>query len=211
MLYTKFGQSHVPVRSTLLTITFLLAAASPMFCQVVPDYVGERSFVTIGGSFSTYNVDLGHARMEGPTFWSDWQPNLNSPSLRGLGIETQVRDLTTGGAQNQPAVYRIKTLGGGLIYALDRFRNFRPYGKLLLSYGEFDWNNPNPAWRNESRTVWAPGFGFDARIHDDLWFRAGYEYQFWPDIDAGAHGDTINPQGFNFGVAYHIQRVPMVR
>jgi hypothetical protein len=182
-----------------------------MQSKVGPEELGGKSYLSIGGSFSTYNVDWGGSRMEGGTLWSDWQPNFMMPALRGLGIETEARDLSVGGSAAQPSNYRLDTYGGGLIYAWDHFQRIRPYGKFIVSEGSVDWNNPDIQYRHETRAVYAPGLGFETRAYRHLWMRADYEYQFWPDIHSGPQGDTINPEGFSIGVSYHIEHQPPVR
>jgi len=101
----------------------------------------------------------------------------------------------------------LDTAGGGIIYANRHFHNFHPYGKYLISFGGIDWNNPNPHFRHETRTVTAPGLGVDLRVYRAVWIRADYEYQFWPDIAKfmpGTH--VLNPQGFRLGVVYDFGR-----
>ena len=184
---------------------FFFAAVSPLLCQVRPAVSGGMSSISVGSAFAVYNVDLGPNRMDGVTVWSDWQPGFVPPPFRGIGLELEVRDINMNSSPTAPSVYRMETFGGGPMYTWNRYPRIRPYAKFIMSYGEIDWSNPNPLFRHETRTVYAPGGGFDAHVYRHIWFRADYEYQFWANI-AGTP-DTINPHGFNFGVSYHLNHL----
>lgn len=180
----------------------MLLAASPLLSQVQPSVATGGSSLSVGSSFALFNADLGKNRLDGVTVWGDWQPKFLPRIPRGLGIELQVRDLSFGTTTAPPAVTRLATFGGGPVYTYHRYPRFRPYAKLIFDYGEIDWANPNPVFKHETRTVYAPGGGFEARVFRQFWFRTDYEYQFWQRIN----GYMIDPQGFSFGVSYHLNR-----
>jgi len=176
----------------------VVALASPGFSQVVSP-VSENGFpISVGGGFSYWDVDWGVTKMEGGTLWADWQPSY----LRGFGVEAEGRDISLdrGYAQNN---FREATAGGGVIYAWDRYRDFRPYAKYLVSFGGINFDFYNPAlsfYTHDTRTVTAPGFGLEARAYKHLWARVDYEYQFWPDLFGT--NKVLNPQGLTFGLMY---------
>lgn len=192
-----------------LTVTVnLFAAAVPVFSQVVPQARQGQLPFSVGAGISSFDVDWGHGRMLGGTLWADWCPSMIPPFLHGLGLELEGRDISLSRSSSQPSNFRLDTIGGGPIYTLRRFRNFAPYGKYLLDFGGIDWNNPDPRYKHETRTVMAPGLGFTYRIYRGVWARADYEYQFWPQIalmSPGSH--VLNPQGFTVGAVYNFRNL----
>lgn len=174
--------------------------------QTVPSAIQTGGLpITAGLGVSDYDVDWGHGRMLGGTIWIDYMPSRVPSILHGLGLEAEARDISLNHSSTQPANFRLDTAGGGPIYFahVARFPNFHPYGKLILSYGGIDWDNPNPQFTHETRTVMAPGLGFDYRLYRSILLRADYEYQFWPDIAPSSPGThVLNPQGFTVGAMY---------
>jgi opacity protein-like surface antigen len=143
--------------------------------------------------------------MLGGTVWIDYTPNHIPAILYGLGIEAEARDISINRSATQPSNFRLDTAGGGVKYTLHlrRLRDFQPYGKYLVDFGGIDWNNPDPKWQHETRTVMAPGGGFEYRTYRNIFVRADYEYQFWPDIALmSPGGHVLNPQGFTVGAVY---------
>jgi len=194
MRFKVFGFSIVAVS--------LLTAAIPVFSQVAPQAEEGRLPLSVGVGVSSYDVDWGHGRMLGGTFWADWYPNLHYSFLHGLGLELEARDISLNHSSTQPPNYREDTAGGGLIYSWRRHRNFHPYTKFLIDFGSMDFTlfGPNYAsnYTHDTRTVYAPGGGLEYRIVKNVWARADYEYQFWPNF----LGQTADPEGFTFGAAY---------
>lgn len=186
---------------------FFLCTASSVVSQTVPDATQGNSLLAqfaVGAGVSSYDVDWGHGRMAGGTFWIDWHPNHIPLILNGLGLEVEARDISLDHSASQSSNFRLDTAGGGVIYNWRHFRNFDPYGKFVMSFGGIDWNNPNPLYKHETRTVTAYGLGFEYRVFRHIWARADYEYQFWPQIalmDTGGH--VLNPQGFSIGPVYN--------
>lgn len=183
-------------------VILFLTASLPLFSQVAPSATEGGLPIAVGAGFSDFDVDWGHGRMDGGTLWIDWQPNQLPSFLHGFGLEVEARDISLGGNKTQPN-FRLDTGGGGVIYTWRHFHRFHPYGKYLMSYGGIHWNNPDIHFRHETRTVTAPGLGFDYRVFRKVWVRADYEYQFWPDIALQMPGThVLNPQGFTVGVLY---------
>jgi hypothetical protein len=142
--------------------------------------------------------------MAGETAWADYQPSVLPYVLRGLGIEAEGRDLNSGGLTCGGTTFRLYAFGGGAIYKVQHFKWIHPYGKYLISLGNIDWDNPNPKFRHETRTVTVPGLGLECRIARGFSARADYEYQFWPDIAKFRPNSThiLDPQGFTLGVMF---------
>ena len=176
----------------------ILAVTVPAFSQVVPTYQENSLDLSIGIGPSGYDVNWGHGRMYGGTIWADWYPRWMPSALRGLGVEIEARDISLDRHLPPQANIRQDTAGGGPIYAWRHFRNFHPYCKFLISHGSYDFTSPSPTYSHDTRTLWAPGVGFEYRIYRPIWARADYEYQTWQTL----LGKTPNPQGFTAGIAY---------
>ncbi len=202
MLNPVFYRMHIHNPFKFVLAFFVFLAATSLHGQVQPPVSTGGSALSVGSAFALYNANLGRNRLDGVTVWADWQPGFLPQVLHGLGLEVEGRDLSIANSSGPPAVSRMDTAGGGPVYTLYRYRNFRPYAKFILSYGSIDWNNPDPFFKHETRTVYAPGGGFEQRVYRRFWFRADYEYQAWAKIS----GYTIDPQGFSFGVSYHLNR-----
>jgi opacity protein-like surface antigen len=61
-----------------------------------------------------------------------------------------------------------------------------------------DFRTSDPTYSHDNRVVYAPGLGLEFRVFQNVWARADYEYQVWPDL----FGQTSDPQGFTFGASY---------
>jgi hypothetical protein len=184
---------------------FLVLAVSiftvtvPAFSQVAPAYETKGGWpISLGIGPSSYNVDLGHDRMLGGTIWVDFYPEKLPHILRGLGVEGEARVISLNGSSTPPSVQRQETVGAGPIYAWHHFHNFHPYFKYLIAYGSMDFNIGSPTYTHDTRTLSAPGGGFEYRFYRQFWARADYEYQTWQTL----FGKTFRPQGFTVGVAY---------
>jgi opacity protein-like surface antigen len=179
----------------------ILTAAIPAFSQTVPAYQREDLPLLVGIGPSGFDVDWGHGRMYGGTIWADWYPERMPSVLHGLGIEVEARDISLD--RHLPPQFNLRqdTAGGGLIYSWRHYRNFHPYAKYLISYGSYDFS-PVPVgtsyYSHDTRTLWAPGAGFEYRVYRAFWARGDYEYQTWQTL----LGKTPNPQGVTVGVAY---------
>jgi opacity protein-like surface antigen len=188
----------------ILAASFL-AATVPAFSQTGAAYERSGMPISVGFGPSSYDVDWGHGRMLGGTIWADWYPSKMPSFLRGLGVEGEVRDISLDkhaaagqtGRSGQDNT-RQDTASAGAIYSWRRFRNFHPYGKLLIGDGSVDFLSSSPTYSHDTRTVFSAGGGLEYRFLGQLWVRADYEYQDWGIL----LGNTLNPQGFTVGVAY---------
>lgn len=204
-----------PYLGLTLALLFACAACSAL-AQTVPAARDKYLPFAIGAGFSGYNPDYGQGHLLGGTLWIDYTPNRVPRLLRGIGLEAEARDLNYGRSSSQPPNLREDAAGGGVIYSWPRFRDFRPYGKFLMGFGNTDYGSIKTQARgHESRTVTSMGGGVEFRAFRSVWVRADYEYQSWPDfykhppigvppviVPAG----RLNPQGFTVGAMYHFSR-----
>lgn len=176
----------------------LILSAVPAMSQVVPSYQGRSLPISIGFGPSIYNPDWGHGPIWGGTIWGDYYPRFVPPSLHGLGIEVEARDISRG--QHLPAQRNIRqdTAGGGPIYSYRRFSSIQPYVKVIVAFGSYDFTTPSPTYSHDTRGLLAPGAGVEGRVYGPVWARVDYEYQMWQKLFQG----NPTPEGFTFGVAY---------
>jgi opacity protein-like surface antigen len=182
----------------------LVCSAYPSFAQVVPAANEGRLPLSVGAGVSSFDPDWEPGRMLGITAWVDYTPGWMPRRLRGIGIEAEGRDINYGRSSSQPANLREDVAAGGVIYTWYRFHNFRPYGKYLMGIGNTDYESKSLAREHDSRTVTIAGGGVEARIFRNVWARADYEYQFWPDFFKSTNPPgLLNPQGVTVGASYH--------
>ena len=93
----------------------------------------------------------------------------------------------------------------GPIYRYKRLGRVVPYGKFLFGYGGIDFRFVGAGnYTHDTRNITAPGGGFEYRAFRNLWVRADYEYQFWPDLFGRT---SLNPQGFTAGAMCNFRRL----
>ncbi len=191
--------------STLAFI--LLCATCPVLAQTVPTASETRLPLAIGAGFSGYKPDLGQGHLLGGTLWIDYTPNRVPSFLRGIGLEVEARDLNYGRSSTLSPNLRQDTAELGVIYAWPHFRNFRPYGKFLMGYGNTDYEVQNGRRYHDSRTITCFGGGVEYRISRHVWLRGDYEYQSWPNFFKHPKNippaGKLNPEGFTVGALYH--------
>jgi opacity protein-like surface antigen len=191
-----------------LTLALLFVCAScPALGQSVEAANEAGLPLAVGGGFSGYNPDFGHGHLLGIALWADYTPSKVPQVLSGIGIEAEVRDLSYGRSSNEPGNLREDLGSGGVIYSWRHFRNFRPYGKILMGFGNTDFETAAKVRFHQTRTVTSLGGGLEFRAFRNIWARADYEYQFWPDFFKNTtSAGKLNPQGFTVGAMYHFSR-----
>lgn len=187
-----------------------MCAASPVFAQAVPAASQGNIPLSVGAGISAFNPGIYQGHMLGGTLWIDYTLPHMPHILQGIGLEAEARDLNYFRSGNLPSGVREDTALGGVIYSLPRYRDFRPYGKFMMGYGNADEETinyiPVTHW-TDSRTVTSFGGGLDYRVHGHIWLRVDYEYQSWPTFFK--HPNNIPPaqrlkaQGFTVGAMYH--------
>jgi len=176
---------------------------APAHAQVEPDATQGGSPLVLGAGYSNFDLDYGQSRrMQGITAWADWHLRHMPGWLDGLSIEAEGRDINFGRPASLP-IMRQDTILGGALYQWSHYRNFKPYGKYLAGLGSIDFPNiGNPSYTHDTRTVFAPGGGFDYYLGHGVSFRADYEYQFWRHL-FGPY--DLNPNGVTVGVVYSLR------
>ena len=192
-MYLKYMKMLLPA--------LLVSALIPAYSQGASSATAGGLPLTVGVGYSNYATDW-KGRLAGPTLWADWNFYHGPSLLRGFGIEVEGRDLNYDRTGSDPKL-RLDTAGGGAIYTWRHYRNFHPYVKFLVEYGSVDFSVSDPTYTHDSRTVYAPGGGLDYRVYRNVWVRGNYEYQFWPNF---FNHHTMNPAGFDIGVAYDFGR-----
>jgi opacity protein-like surface antigen len=187
----------------------LILSAWPTHAQVAPAGVAKTLPLNVGVGFSNYNTDVSGDRLNGATLWLDYDPSWLPGRLYGLGIAAQGRDLNIGQPSNQPFL-REDVGSGGAIYRWNRYFLVRPYGEILMGFGNADYLTPYGLHYHQTRTVTTAGGGaeFDAFHH--LWVRADYEYEWWPNfyINGKSNPPKLDPQGITVGFVYHFSQGP---
>ena len=197
-----------PIPGIILTLLLTLSA-SFLHAQSVPSADTRNYPFSVGAGISGFNMDFMppsfQGQMLGVGAWADWQPNRLPYLLQGLGIQAEAH-LTTG-ARSQILVdlepnSRELTVGGGPIYQVRHWRNFRPYVKGSYQYGTIHFTNSDPSYTRDDRAVKSVGGGVDFRAPFHLWLRTEYEYQQWPHLFNYDH----HPQIVSIGLVYRFSR-----
>ena len=196
--------------SVLAALLVCVTCSAPAQSAPAASSVRVHPGFSVGAGISGFNnPDFGHGHLLGGTLWIDCTLPHMPRLLQGIGLEAEARDLNYFRSATLPANLREDVASGGVIYSFPRFRNFRPYGKLLMGYGNADEETigliPPVKW-HDSRTVTSWGGGLDYRVYRNFWIRADYEYQSWPDFykhPGGVPSGSMNPEGITVGAIYH--------
>ena len=188
------------MRLKILFAMCIFTIAVPAVSQVAPDVTATGLPLTLGIGYSDYSTDW-NGRLQGGTLWADWNFRHAPGFLRGLSVEVEVRDLNYMRSSRQLNL-RQDTASGGVIYAWRHYQKFAPYAKFLAGYGSMNFTSGSPGYSHDSRTMYIPGGGLQYRLHERIWMRGDYEYQFWPDF---FRHQSLNPSGFTIGVSYDLQ------
>jgi hypothetical protein len=186
----------------LFLLMLLLAEFSATaFAQVAPSARdGGPIPVVLGGGYSNFSMDWGSGhRSSGITAWADVYPFHGI--VRNLGIEGEGRASRWG---NPIPNLREDTVQGGVIYSWSRYSRIRPYAKYLVGVGSIDFpaSQSAPNYTHDTFTVTSIAVGADFQIHQHIWIRAEYQYQWWP----GAFGHTLTPNGITAGAHWDFRR-----
>jgi opacity protein-like surface antigen len=201
-------------KKRLKVLSALLVLSGPIWarCQVSPAANSPRFSslpFRIGAGYSNYGTDWS-GRLGGPAAWIDFDLPKTPPSLSGLQLEAEGRDLNyTRSGGNPPVDPKLRqyTFAGGVNYAWRYDPAFHPYVKFLVGLGNVSFSEVSvpgrPGYTHDSRVFYAPGGGIDVRAHKRIWIRGDYEYQFWTDF---FNHHTLTPHGFTIGVFYDFSR-----
>lgn len=185
----------------LILTVLVFIAVIPASCQVAPQATEKGGVpLAVGIGYSNYYTNW-NGRLSGPVIWADWSFYGRRSYLHGFGIELEARDLNYGRTGSVPNL-RMDTATVGIMYVWRRFKRFDPYAKFLAGLGSIDFTSSNPNYKHDTRTISSWGGGLGYRLLPQVWVRADYEYQFWPQLPQ----HTLNPQGFTIGVAYDFRK-----
>jgi opacity protein-like surface antigen len=193
-----------PYHVLTLAAIFICAACSTL-AQTAPAATQSKNLLAVGAGVSGFNANVGQGSLLGGTLWIDYTLPHLPRILNGLGLEIEARDLNYGRSSVGWTNLRTDVASGGVIYSLPRYDKFRPYAKYVMGFGSIDYGAPLHPY-HETRTVTSMGGGVDYRIFRNVWARADYEYQFWPDfwkLSPNTHGKSLTPEGFTVGAIYH--------
>jgi opacity protein-like surface antigen len=197
----------------------LVFSAYPIVAQVSPAGVAKTLPLNVGVGFSNFDTGFGNQklaegsdRLSGATLSLDYDPSFIPGRLYGLGIMAQGRDLNMGHTTDQPFL-REDVGSGGVIYRWDRFLRVRPYGEFLMGFGNADYRTQFGFRYHQTRTVTTAGAGAEFPAFRQLWVRADYEYEWWPDFFISgstkpgvAPSSRLDPQGLTLGFSYHFSQ-----
>lgn len=169
-----------------LSAAWLLAAAGAAGGQALPTATGPGAYVTVGGTYSSFQADYGQQRIGGASVYVD------SNFIWRYGLETEARRM------DYPKFgERESTLLSGLRWTF-RPKGLMPYAKLLVGGGRFDFPY---GYGYGNYFVIAPGAGVDLRVGTRVRVRlVDFEYQEWPGFTYGA----LHPYGVSVGISYQV-------
>lgn len=148
----------------------------------------------VGGSFSFGKPDYGQDKIRGFGFYSsfDFKPNF--------GVEL---DFHQANAPSPSKIYeRSYEVGGRYVR---HYNIFNPYARVMYGRGVFNYQFDTA---NLAYNMGVVGGGVDINVHRHINVRADYEYQHWfgfrGNLDLNS-SDSLTPQLFTVGVAYHFE------
>jgi hypothetical protein len=166
----------------------LIASAHRLRAQAIYTADGPGTYVSVGVTASGFESDYGKRLLGGASVFID--ANL----YRRIGVEIEARQSRFHTDEDlRESTYlagpKISTHG----------RTWRPYGKLLVGRGEF--NFPFN-YASGSYFVIAPGAGLDWRVRNSRWMvrLVDFEYQEWPQFSFG----SIHPYGASAGISFRV-------
>ena len=172
--------------ATLLGV--LLAGVNRLNAQAEYAANGPGSYLSLGVTASGFESDYGQRKIGGVSVF------LDANVYRRIGVEVEARQLRF---HTDEDVRESTYLAGPKIST--HGRTWRPYAKLLLGRGEF--NFPFN-YATGGYFVIAPGAGLDWRVaHSRLMVRlVDFEYQDWPQFSFG----SIHPYGASAGFSIRL-------
>ena len=181
----------------------LIFIANPVLPQAAPAAKVAKAPMAVGAGVSAFHPDLGHGPLWGGTLWIDYVLPHMPWYLDGIGLEVEARDLSLFRTASQSPNLREDTVEGGMIYSLRYSHRYRPFVKALWGYGNTDYQGHNGIRYHDSRTINMVGGGLEVLASHNIWVRADYEYQFWPDFfKATKPPGKLTPQGITVGAVY---------
>jgi opacity protein-like surface antigen len=160
--------------------------------QVGPAARGGNARLLAGGQYSYFHTDFpSTVDMHGIGAYANF---FFTPRF---GAEGELRFIYFGDfhGENQK-----NYLIGPKVY-IRPFGRIKPYAKFLIGLGSirYPFNIGSGTY-----FAYAPGGGIDYRVFHDWYFRADYEFQFWPSAPGipGEPNNGLTPRGVSGGLAY---------
>lgn len=176
----------------LLAILFLCPALA--VGQVGPAARGGNARLLAGGEYSYFKTDFpSTVHMQGIGAFVDFNATPR------IGVEGQARFINF---QSYNGENETTYLIGPKIY-LRPYSRIKPFGKILVGRASIQY--PFNIGKG-SYFAYAPGGGIDYRATRNWYFRAEYEFQFWPSAPGipGQPSNGLKPNGVSAGIAYRI-------
>jgi hypothetical protein len=174
-------------RFVLVLAVAILGRPGRARAQVVPQAESGGFRVSAGATGAGYYLQYGQRKLLGVSAFVD------ADTHRRLGIEAEGRWLEF----HQNEAVHVETYSAGLRYRMD-FRNFQPYVKGLVGFGDFNF----PFGYAHGRYLVVTGGGgvdyhWTRRIHIRI---ADVEYQDWPQFAYGAMNSVGVSAGLRVGI-----------
>lgn len=150
----------------------------------------------IGGGMDVWATDYSQKWKWGPAAWA------GADLWHGLGILAEGHSMIAGASDLH---YKYFVGEGGVRYASHRWTSVIPYAKGEMGFAGLSVARSATSRSHDTRNTWALGGGVEYHSWKNLWTRADYTYDFFPDflsyITFQKH--TLNPNGVSIGVSYH--------
>jgi opacity protein-like surface antigen len=185
--------------SKLLVAIAIGFASLSCAAQVVPDVVRPPLSFTAGGGMNYSSGDWGNGDINrwGPSAWatlSVW---------RDLSVIAEGHSMIWGG-NDLASQYKYFAGGGGLIYTSGYWGRFQPFVRGGADFASLSHPDNGTGHFHQSSYIWALGGGAEYHIKGNVWARAEYLYDFFPDFHSSISNEnhSLNPHGINFGATY---------
>jgi opacity protein-like surface antigen len=160
-----------------------------LHAQATPTAIRSSS-LQAGGGWSNANTDYLPKRVNGTTFYVDWD------FYHHLGVEGEFRYLKDGGTNIYEKTYEV-----GPRYSRTFHQRWSPYVKGLYGRGVFNFTYNGKVTANLPYNLFALGGGLDYTVLPFLNVRGEYEYQHW----FGFPPNGLTPAAVTLGVAYRFR------
>ena len=187
------------MRSKVVLVLLLLIFSSNCFAQVHFAAKRQGHSFSVGGGMDYWSADWANTWKYGPAAWA------TADLWHGVGVIAEGHGLITGG--NKIPQYKYYEGGGGLVYAMYRFRNYRPYVKAELGVGSLSFPRYSPTYSHDSRTTYFFGGGLERRAVGHIWIRGDWTYYIFPNFYSkeSKRNHDLNPAGATVGASWHFR------
>lgn len=168
--------------------------------QVAPAvHVHPVRSTTVGGGMMYLSADWGRGNINrwGPSGWATitiW----HDFSLIAEGRSSFI------GGNSFASNFKYFSGGGGVIWISDYYGRFQPLLKAEAGYASLSHPSNLSGHFHDTSNIWTVGGGFEYHIHRNLWARAEYSYDWFPNFQSSVTHtkDGLNPRGITLGATY---------